>query len=210
MGKIALLDENNVVLELVDELPPDYYGYYGEADSYESCVIGKPLGPLLDESETTKELLAALGGANDTSPRGLRRLLAEIRQVRKAATVIARTVTDDKEASEVSSLLPEMQYDGSLIKAGTFIQWNGGVKKAAVDLWDNEQSTPDNAAALWDDVRYHNGYRIIPEVITATTTFAKGEIGWWAQAELYYESQIDANTSAPGLDERWWKVIKIV
>ena len=102
---------------------------------------------------------------------------------------------DDKTASEAAMLSPKLKHDGSLIKAGTRINWNGTLKRAAVDLWDTEENNPDNAPALWEDIAYRQGIRIIPDVITAGMAFAKGERGWWGDA--LYESLTDANVYTP-------------
>ncbi len=107
----------------------------------------------------------------------------------------AMAMQDDKTASEAAELYPSMKYDGSLIKAGTRINWSGKVKKAAVDLWDNEESNPDNASTLWADLDYKDGVRIIPEVITVTTAFAKDELGWWK--DNIYKSLVDNNVYTP-------------
>ena len=84
----------------------------------------------------------------------------------------------DKEASEGASLFPRLKQDGSLVAAGTRINWGGTIKKAAVYLWDTDANNPDNATALWEDIDYRDGYRIIPETITVTTAFSEGEDGW--------------------------------
>ena len=55
----------------------------------------------------------------------------------------------DREASEGAALFPKMKYGGSLIKAGTRINWSGVLKQAAVDLWDTPENNPDSAPALW-------------------------------------------------------------
>ena len=85
----------------------------------------------------------------------------------------------DAEASIEPSLTRKMRYDGSLIKAGTRIDWGGVLKRSAVDLWDTEENNPDNAPDLWEDVLYRDGIRVIPAVITAGLAFSYGELGWW-------------------------------
>ena len=102
---------------------------------------------------------------------------------------------DDKTASEAPTLFPRLKRDGSLIRAGTRINHNGEIKKAAVDLWDTADNSPDNATALWETLDYKDGYRIIPSVITVTTAFAKGERGWW-NGKLY-ESAVENNVYTP-------------
>ena len=112
---------------------------------------------------------------------------------------------DDKTASEAPELFGAMQYDGNLILAGVRINWHGKVKKAAVDLWDTESSNPDNAPTLWEDIAYKDGIRIIPDVITVTTQFAKGEQGWWR--DEVYESLIDANVYTPEQYPAGWTLV---
>ena len=102
---------------------------------------------------------------------------------------------DDKTASEAPTLFRGMKYNGTLIKAGTRINWRGTLKQAAVDLWDTESSNPENAPTLWKDIAYKQGIRIIPATITVTEAFAKGERGRWH--DEVYESLIDANVYTP-------------
>lgn len=128
-----------------------------------------------------------------------------IEKARKLRKVIegAMVSVDDKTSSEAVELLPTLKYDGSLIKAGTRINHNGVVKKAAVDLWNTEANNPENAPALWEDIQYKDGYRIIPEVITVTSAFSKGEVGWW-KGELY-KSLVDYNVYTPSEYARNWE-----
>lgn len=113
---------------------------------------------------------------------------------------------DDVGASSVPEMFPGLKGDGSLVNAGTRINWNGQLKKAAVDLWDTAENNPDNAPALWEDINYTNGYRTIPEVITATLAFSKGEKGWWKGA--VYESMYDSNVWNPDQFAAGWKKIE--
>lgn len=101
----------------------------------------------------------------------------------------------DKTASEAPMLFPRLKQDGSLVRAGTRICHNGEVKKAAVDLWDTADNSPDKATTLWETLDYKDGYRIIPSVITVTGAFAKGERGWW-NGKLY-ESRAENNVYTP-------------
>lgn len=112
---------------------------------------------------------------------------------------------DDKTISEAPVLLGQLTGSGSLIKAGTRINWHGKIKRAASDLWDTAGNAPDEAPALWEDIQYRLGVRIIPEVITAGLAFAKGERGWWGVA--LYESLLDANVWTPEGYPAGWKKI---
>lgn len=104
-------------------------------------------------------------------------------------------LVDDKTASISTELYDSMKEDGSLVKAGVRINWNGILKKAAVDLWDTPENNPDNAPALWEDIQYRLGYRVIPETITVTSAFAQGEYGWWG--DILYRSKVDSNVYTP-------------
>ena len=131
-------------------------------------------------------------------------ILGEARKFRKAMLNIAPTL-DDALASTAPDMFPRLKGDGSLVKAGTRINWNGTVKKAAVDLWDREENNPDNAPNLWEDIAYRDGYRIIPEVITATLAFSKGEYGWWGDA--LYRSKVDGNVYTPAVYPDNWEMV---
>ena len=81
------------------------------------------------------------------------------------------------------------------MSAGTRINWNGTVKRAAVDLWDTAENNPDNASDLWENLAYRDGFRIIPETITAGLAFAKDELGW--RGDVLYRSTLDSNVWTP-------------
>ena len=112
----------------------------------------------------------------------------------------------DAQASLAIAAYPTLNADSALIPAGTRINWNGTIKRAAADLWDTVENNPDNAPLMWEDINYREGYRIIPEVITAGTAFAKGERGWWM--DDLYESLIDANVYTPTAYPTGWSVVE--
>ena len=117
----------------------------------------------------------------------------------------AASSLDDKTASTASTLFPRLKQDGSLVKYGTRINWNGELKRAAVDLWDTLENDPDHAPMLWEDIDYKDGYRIIPETITAGTAFALDECGWWNG--VLYRSKLAANTYTPDQYPRGWELV---
>lgn len=110
----------------------------------------------------------------------------------------------------VISTAPEacrrMKYDGSLIQNGTRLNWNGKVKRAAVDLWDTEENNPDNNPTLWEDIAYRDGIRVIPETITVGTAFSAGELGW--EGDKLYKSLIDNNVWTPTAYPAGWELQK--
>lgn len=111
----------------------------------------------------------------------------------------------DKDVSTAPDVLPRMTYSGELIKNGARINWNGAIKRAAVDLYDTEENNPDTAPNLWENVLYRDGIRVIPDVITPGLAFAKGERGWWG--DDLYESLIDSNVYTPEQYPSGWKKI---
>ena len=130
-----------------------------------------------------------------------------IKKARKLRPYIVQAAAslDDASASNAAELFPALKQDGSLVTAGTRINWHGVIKRAAVDLWDTAENNPDNAPALWEDIAYREGYRIIPETITAGTAFAKDECGWWG--DVLYRSLIDANVYTPDSYPAGWEVV---
>lgn len=123
-----------------------------------------------------------------------------------------RRMVDDKTASIAPELFDLMTYperkpgdEIPLIEHGARINWNGTLKRAAVDLWDMEQNNPDNAPNLWEDILYRDGHRIIPEVITVGLAFSNGETGW--QGDVLYRSKKDANVYPPSVRPEDWEVV---
>ena len=110
---------------------------------------------------------------------------------------------DDQTVSTAPTLLRKLKQDGKLVSAGTRINWGGTVKRAAVDLWDTAENTPDAAPTLWEDIDYRDGYRVIPPVITAGTAFALGELGWWDGK--VYKSLLAANVYTPEQYPAGWE-----
>jgi hypothetical protein len=98
-----------------------------------------------------------------------------------------------------------MKYDGARIACRTRINWRGTVKMAAQDLWDREENDPDHAPALWSDLRYREGIRVIPPVSTAAEAFGLGERGWWG--DTLYESLIPANVYTPEQYPAGWRIV---
>lgn len=131
-----------------------------------------------------------------------------LNEARKYRSIIetAMGLTTDQLASQAPDLSPVLKEDNSLILAGTRINWNGILKKAAVDLWDTAANNPDNAPTLWEDIEYKDGYRIIPEIITTTSAFAKDECGWWK--DILYKSLLEANVYTPDTYPAGWVIVK--
>lgn len=117
----------------------------------------------------------------------------------------ASSSLDDKIASEGVSLFPRLKNNGELIKVNTRINWNGALKRAAVDLWDTETNNPDNAPSLWQDIYYKNGIRVIAGDIPATEPFMKDELAY--EGEALYKSLLDNNVWKPSAYPQGWEII---
>ena len=122
-----------------------------------------------------------------------------------AAIVTMREDATDAQASKAVQIYPTLKQNNTLVQVGTRINWNGQLKRAAVDLWDTAENNPDNAPALWEDINYREGYRIIPEVITVGLAFALDECGWWG--DTLYKSKIDINVYTPEAYPQAWGVV---
>lgn len=122
----------------------------------------------------------------------------------RAKIELASSTMSDKDASTAPELFRGMNYDGALIEAGTRIRWGSVIKKAAVAIWDREENNPDNAPTLWAELEYREGIRIIPEIITVTKAFSKGELGWWG--DVIYKSLVDNNVYTPAQYAANWEL----
>ncbi len=116
-----------------------------------------------------------------------------------------RENAEDSTASLAVGAYPKLKGDGSLIKVGTRINYNGTIKRAAVDLYDTDENAPDAAPTLWEDIEYREGYRLIPETITAGTAFSEGEYGWYK--DVLYKSLIANNVWTPEAYPTGWEIV---
>lgn len=131
-------------------------------------------------------------------------IIDNARKLRNAMMDIASAL-DDVKASTAPDMFPRMKYDGSLIRSGTRINWHGHLKRAAVDIWDTEANNPDNAPTLWENIEYKDGFRIIPEIITATLAFSEDEYGWWG--DKLYRSKVNGNVYNPNVYPDNWEEV---
>ena len=129
-------------------------------------------------------------------------ILQDARAMRAVIEQAAASL-DDKTASTAPALLRRLKQDGKLVSSGTRINWGGAIKRAAADLWDTAENTPDAAPTLWEDIGYWVCIRIIPVTITATAAFALGELGWWGGK--VYKSMLAANVYTPEQYPAGWE-----
>lgn len=131
--------------------------------------------------------------------------IANARRLRPIIEAAAPALSDQA-ASDGAELFPQLKEDGSLVKAGTRINWNGVLKKANADLWDRTENNPDNAPALWSDLEYRDGYRVILEGMPAEKAFALNEVGWWNST--LYRSMMDGNVFTPDVQPGVWELVQ--
>lgn len=160
-----------------------------------TATLDKENGPLvMAAAEAVAEAFAGPAAATMTAKRAV---------AIRAVVEVAAAELDDKTASAAPEISPSLKGDGALVKNGTRINWKGTLKRAAVDLWDTAENTPDAAPTLWEDILYKNGERIIPDVITAGLKFSKGELGYWG--DTLYRSKIDNNVWTPEAYPDGWE-----
>lgn len=123
----------------------------------------------------------------------------------RAAMETAAESLDDKTASTAPHMFRQLTGSGEAVQAGTRVNWGGQIKKATVTLWDREDQDPDHAPDLWTDLDYVNGVRKIPDTITTTQAFAKGELGW--RDGVIYKSLMDGNVFLPSVYPAAWEVV---
>jgi hypothetical protein len=181
-GKITIQEVPEELQEAVQEIVKNRISKYGTYDEQPAST------------KDIENLVQAIMNSHPTKYE-IKRLLTDILTIRDNST--------DAVASRTVSIFPTLKHDGSLIKAGTRIRWAGVIKIAAVDLWDTIENNPDDAPNLWGDLNYRDGYRIIPEVITVSTAFSIGEIGWYG--DKLYKSLLNANVYTPDQYSAGWE-----
>lgn len=139
--------------------------------------------------------------AGDYAPYDYKALHDEAQALRAARETAPEALTDNA-ALLVPKLFSTLGGAGALVKAGTRINYNGKLYRAACDLWDYAENNPTNSPTLWELVTYKNGIRDIPEVITVTSAFYKGELGYW-NGDIY-ESLIENNVWTPEANPSGW------
>lgn len=125
----------------------------------------------------------------------------------KSKIEILAVAATDATASKVPELYPKLSRSGSLVKAGTRINWKGQLKIAAYDTYDREDTDPEHDLNGWTDLNYFNGYRVIPDVMSTTNMFSKDEIGY--RAGKYWKSVIDNNSWTPESYPNGWTKITV-
>lgn len=120
-------------------------------------------------------------------------------------------IIDNATAGRMIDYFPTMKEvcaEGELIRALTRIRDDKDASviwRSNVDLWNTEANSPANAPTLWDRIAYHEGIRIIPDVIPATLAWMDGELGW--RDGHVYKSGMDGNVYLPGTPGVPWELM---
>lgn len=118
--------------------------------------------------------------------------------------IVATLDVDDATASRMVDYYPEWAT-GRSYATGIMVQYGGVLYKCVQAHTSQTGWAPDATPALWDAVQYRNGYRVIPETITATGAFELGECGWWG--DHLYKSLVATNVWTPEAYAAGWEVI---
>lgn len=150
--------------------------------SYGFCTRGEAQGVAVDSKPYHIEGMDALDGAETASMEQVASEAVVSDLAAAGAVYSAQADSGNIEPKEISlhpDLFPRLKGDGSLVKAGTHINWNGMVKRAANALWDTVENDPDHAPTLWNDIEYREGLRVLTGPIPATNPAQVDEICWY-------------------------------
>lgn len=111
---------------------------------------------------------------------------------------------DDATSSRMADYFPAWE-SGIAYTAGFRVRYNGNLYKCTQSHTSQSDWTPAAAPSLWDAVQYRNGYRVIPETISAAGAFALGEYGWWG--DHLYKSTIASNVWTPEAYPTGWEEV---
>lgn len=138
--------------------------------------------------------------------------MKEALEVRKALQLFLATLdvdTDSEDMLAVSSVFPVYEIGKAyktkdVFKYGTNSVGDSQLYQVLQDHTSAEEWTPDTATSLYKAIGItSDGYAEWVQPLGATDAYNTGDIV--SYNGVLYESQIDANTTTPGTDERWWK-----
>lgn len=173
------LMQNGVMVALGDD--PHYIRKQSNG-SYGFCTREEAQGVAVDSVPYHLDGMDELYGAETASMESVE--AGTIVMDMAAASAIYSSVADaggihPAEMSLHPGLFPRLKGDGSLVKAGTHINWNGTIKRAANALWDTTENDPDHAPEMWNDIEYREGLRVLTGPIPATSPVQVDEICWY-------------------------------
>lgn len=173
------LMQNGVMVALGENLR---YIRMQENGSYGFCDKADAQGVAMDSTPYHIDGMDELAGAETVSVETVEAGTIVLDLAAASAVYASVADADGITPAEISlhpNLFPRLKGDGSLIKAGTHINWHGTIKRAANALWDTEENNPDNAPDLWNDIAYREGLRVLTGPIPAAHPVQVDEICWY-------------------------------
>ena len=123
--------------------------------------------------------------------------------VKAAAHEAQIYIPDAIAASQPDILVDSWDRNGVKYVKGVLVKYDGKIYRCCSEHKSQPDWTPDAAHSLWVHLNYKDGIRVIPESISATAAFAKGDLGWWN--DILYESLVDNNVYTPEQYAANWK-----
>lgn len=124
-------------------------------------------------------------------------------EIKAAAHEAQIYIPDAVAANQPDILLEPWNGDGKAYVKGILVKYEDKTYRCVNAHTSQSDWKPDVAPSLWVHLNYRDGIRVIPESISATAAFAKGERGWWN--DILYESLADANVYTPQEYAANWK-----
>ena len=153
-----------------------------ENGSYGFCPREEAQGVAMDSTPYHIDGMDELTGAETVSVETVEAGTIVLDLAAASAVYASVADADGITPAEISlhpGLFPRLKGDGSLIKAGTHINWHGTIKRAANALWDTVENDPDHAPTLWNDIEYREGLRVLTGPIPAANPVQVDEICWY-------------------------------
>lgn len=124
------------------------------------------------------------------------------------AMVAAPSMTDEQ-AMVLADYWPEWSDKSVEYEAKTVVKYKGELYRCAQKHTSSEVNNP-TVASLWTKIEIaSDGYDVWKQPSGSHDAYDKGVKVHYPDADgPIYESQIPGNTTVPGSDERWWKLVE--
>ena len=134
---------------------------------------------------------------------GEKRLVSMIRTLTQivAGSMVREEALSEEEMEAIADLFPDYAAPHNY-RVGDVFNHHGVLYEVIQDHDSQEGWSPADTPALY---KRHSPDGLIPQWVQPTGAHDAYDTGERVEHEgVVYESQIDANTTVPGTDERWW------
>lgn len=126
----------------------------------------------------------------------------ESRRLRRQMVAASDCVTDERQASTIMALYPLWaKGDWRDYRLGTIRRHGDRLWKfcqpALSDESQNAEPGTVGSEALWAEIQYRDGVRIIPDAFLPSQRFEPGELGWWHGSDKAGEGVYENILSIP-------------